>query len=271
MTVAKPATRIINRGRGHSYLLDGEKVPGVTTILNKGFPKQALVGWAAKAAAQEVLDFWAELGELTPSQRFEQIRTAPDRDRDKAAHRGTEVHTYAQRYLAGETITPPDELVGHVDAYIKFVDEWQPEEVAVEAAVFSRVYRYGGRFDLLARLADGLLWLLDVKTSRSGVFLESVLQLAAYRYADFYVLPEEVDDAGAAVEHPMPRVDRTGVVWVRADRSYELYPVEADGDAFAVFGLVQPVAEFAGSSFDDWIAAPLGPPVLEQAGDEAAA
>jgi len=263
MTPPKPETRIIQRGRNHSYLLDGDKVPGVTTILNKGFPKAALVGWAAKAAAQEVIDCWEQLLELTPSQRFEQVRTAPDRDRDKAAHRGTEVHDYAHRYLAGEEITPPDELAGHVDAYVKFVDEWAPQELATEAAVFSRRYRYGGRFDLLARLADGNLWLLDLKTSRSGVFLEAVLQLAAYRYADFYVLPGEVDEHGVAVEHPMPTVDRAGVVWLRADRSYELYPVDADDQAFAIFGLVQGVAGFASSSFGDWIGDPLRP--LEEA------
>lgn len=268
MTARKPDTRIVRRGRNHSYLLDGEKVPGVTTILNGGFPKQALVGWAAKACANEVRGRWRELADLDPDERFELVRTAPDRDRDEAARRGTEAHDYAVRYLAGETITPPEVIAGHVDGYIRFVEEWRPEELLVEGAVFHRVdvdagveLAYGGRLDLIARLADGLVWLLDLKTTRSGVFLENVLQLAGYRYAEFYVLPDEVDDQGAAIEHPMPRIDRTGVVWLRADGTYELYPVDAGPDAFALFGLVQRIAEFAGSNHDDWIDSPLRPPV----------
>jgi hypothetical protein len=261
MTVKpKPQARIIQRGRNHSYELDFEKVPGVTTVLNGGFPKPALVYWAAKACAQEVLDYWDDLAALSPSQRYEQVRTAPDRDRDAAARRGTEVHDYAQRYLAGETITPPDEIAGHVDAYIKFVEEWKPVEVAVEAACFNREFRYAGRFDMLARLADGHLWLLDLKTTRSGVFIDNVLQLAGYKYAEFYVLPGELNDNGQAVEHPMPQVDRCGVVWLRGDGTYELYALDANDEAFTLFGYAQGIAVFAKSEQGNWISDPLRPP-----------
>ena len=53
-------------------------------------------------------------------------------------------------------------------------------------------------------------WLLDLKTSRSGVYGETALQLAGYRFAEVYV------DSGG-VEQPMPEVDRCAVVWVRAE------------------------------------------------------
>jgi hypothetical protein len=270
MTVRRPDTRIVVRGRGHSYLLDGLKVVGVTTILDKGVPKPALIDWAATQSAKYAVDHWDELLELAPSERLEAIRGARWSTLRQAGERGREVHALGHRYLAGEPVTPPDDLAGLVDAYIRFVDEWLDEELAVEVAVFhrpddeaGRPFPYGGRFDLLARLADSLLWLLDFKTSLRGVFMETALQLAAYRYADFYVLDGQVDEQGAAVEHPMPPVDRCGVVHLRADGSYELVPAEADERALEVFTAAQQVAAFAASDRDEWIGDALRPPERE--------
>lgn len=223
MSAPKPATRRQNHGRGHSYLLDGEKVRGVTTIIGDGIPKPALVNWSANATAEYAVDNWAELGELKPSTRLDRLKKARYEDRDAAARRGTEVHGLAERLVLGEKIDVPEELAGHVDAYLRFLEEWDPHPVLVEAVVFSRRFLYGGTLDLVADLADGRRWLLDVKTTRSGVYGETGLQLAAYRYADFY-LGDQVD--GAYAEIPMPEVDATGVIWVRSD-GYELVPVEA--------------------------------------------
>lgn len=255
-------TRIIQRGRGHSYELDGAKVPGVTTILGDGFPKPALVNWAARFTAEFAVDRWAELSELAISERLRRIERARWDELSTAGERGREVHALGQAYLAGEPITPPEELAGHLEAYIQFEHEWTPEEEAVEAACFSREWNYGGRFDLIAVLADGRRWLLDYKTSRSGVFPETALQLAAYRNAEFYILADRLLE-GEHVEFPMPQIDQCGVVWLRAD-GYDLLPLEADAQAFAVFLAVREVAQFAKSSKDDWIGEALRPPVREE-------
>jgi hypothetical protein len=267
MTAAKPSTRIVNRGRGHSYLLDGDKVPGVTTVLDKGVPKPALIDWAARMAADYAINHWDELAALELSARHEAIRGARWNTLREAGERGREVHTLGHRYLAGEQVTPPDELAPFLDGYIAFVEEWRVEELAIEVAVFHRAApeqerpnSYGGRFDLLARLADGLVWLIDFKTSLRGVFKEYALQLAGYRYSDFYVLDGDVDETGAATEHPMPAIDRTGVVHLRADGSYELVPLEADWRALEVFTAAQVVAAFAESDRDEWIGDALRPP-----------
>jgi hypothetical protein len=69
VTVA-PATRRVNRGRGHSYLLDGAPVPGVTTILGQGMPKPALIDrrvvidLEAGAAARIYIEKLADLDAL---------------------------------------------------------------------------------------------------------------------------------------------------------------------------------------------------------------
>src|SRR5262245_32841230 len=97
-----------NHGQGHTYQVNGEKWPGVTTLLNLGYPKPAIAKWSARTCAQEVIDYWDELADLLPSERGERVRTAPDRDRDAAARRGTEVHRLASRLIAHEEVTVPD-------------------------------------------------------------------------------------------------------------------------------------------------------------------
>jgi hypothetical protein len=236
MAARLPGTRRLERGGVHSYLLDGKPCPGVTTIIGNGVPKPALVPWAAKVCAGYVVDHWDELAALTPSKRLELITKAPSTDRDAAARRGTEVHRLGERLAAGDEISVPDELVGHVDAYLRFLDDWQVEPLLLESAVVNRRWHYMGTFDLLARIA-GRTWLLDLKTNRSGVFAETALQLAAYRNAEAYL------DADWR-EHRMPAVDATAAVWVRAD-GYDLIPVDTGPDVFRSFLYAAQVAEFA--------------------------
>jgi len=229
-------TRRIEQANGHRYLLDGTPATGVTTILGKGVPKPALVPWAAKACGNYAIDNWDTLAELTLSQRLAKIVAAPTDDRDTNARRGTEVHRLAARIITGEEIPVPDELVGHVDSYIKFLDAWQVEPVLLETTIINRTYQYMGTFDLAAHL-NNQTWLLDIKTTRSGVFPETALQLAAYRYAETFL-----DDHDH--EQPMLEVDRCGAIWVRAD-GYDLYPIQAGPDEHRTFLYAQQIAHFA--------------------------
>ncbi|PRX90698.1 hypothetical protein [Allonocardiopsis opalescens] len=236
-----PQTRRQNAGRGHYYMLDGHKSRGVTTLIGQGLPKPGLIDWAARTAANYAVDRWDELATLPPSKRIAAIQGAHRADRDQAANRGTEVHKLAERLTAGEEIEVPESLAGHVDSYVRFLDEWEPAPVLVERPVFNRRHNYAGTPDLVADM-DGRRWLLDIKTNRSGPFGEVALQLAAYRYAEFYL------DADGA-EQPMPVVDETAVVWVRSD-GYDLYRFTAGPDQFRAFLYVAQVAEFRASATD---------------------
>ena len=229
-----PQTRRINRGRGHSYLLDGEQADGVTTILSQGVPKPALIGWAANTTAGYAIDHWDELADLKASERLRKLEKARFGDNDAALVRGTQVHSIAQQLSSGEEVDVPEHLLGHVDSYLQFVTDWQPEEVIVETIVANRRRRYMGTLDLIADLNDGQRWLLDWKTTASGIWPESALQLAAYRNAEFYI-----DAQGQ--EQPMPTVDQAGCVWLRAD-GYDLVPVDAGQDTFMSFLYCQQVA-----------------------------
>ena len=231
------STRRIETKKGHSYVLDGEPVTGVTTIINQGLPKPALVAWAGNTVAGYAADHWDELAELPISKRIEQMKKAPYADRDAAANKGTQVHGLAEQLGRGEQVEVPDSLAGHVESCVKFLDDWDVQMVLQEVPVFSRKHRYAGTLDFIAKLADGRTVLGDYKTNRSGPFGEVALQLAAYRYAEFYL-----DHEGN--EQPMPPVDGCVVVWVRAD-GYDLYDFTADEQVHRSFLYVQQVANFS--------------------------
>lgn len=245
-------TRRVNRGRGHHYFLDGEPTSGVTWVLDKGVPKPALVGWAANTTADYATDHWDELADLRPSERNAALRRARWDEKDAAARRGSEVHALAERYIAGESIEPPEELVGHVDAYIDFVETWRPTELLTEAIVGNRLYRYMGTLDMVAGLIDGKVWLLDWKTGGKGIYPEHALQLAAYRRADFYIDPD-------GNEQPMPKVDAAGCVWLRAD-GYDLVPLDTGDDVFSVFLHAIQVARFTDAPVEAVVGDALLPP-----------
>jgi hypothetical protein len=241
-----------NHGRGHSYYVDGVKIPGATTVLNGGYPKH-LEKWAAESSANYAVDHWDELAEMRVSERLKLITGARFEDRDPAARRGQDVHALAQRLARGDDVPVPDELVGHVDAYLAFLDEWEPRELLVEAPVANLTYGYCGTLDAIADLVDETRWLYDLKTTRSGVYKESACQLAAYRYAEYVLAGDEV--------RPMPEVERCGVVWLKADRTFEFVPVEVDEATFEVFLCALRIAAF--DARDDVIGAPLQAEGLE--------
>lgn len=243
MTVYTAPIRRVDRGRGHTYVdANGLKVPGVTTIL-KALPKDALINWAANATADAAINRWDELADLPPAARLKELQNARYADRDKAANRGTAVHALAEQLIKGEKVEMPDELAGHVESYVRFLDEWQVEPVLVEAVVMSHRHGYAGTLDLVVDVPKlGQRLLLDIKTSRSGIFGETALQLAGYRYADTYV-----DDAGA--EQPMIPVDGCGAIHVRGD-GYDLRPVEAGPDQHRALLYVQQVGRWNDTARD---------------------
>jgi len=265
-------TRIVYRGRGHSYVLDGRKVPGVTTILDNGIPKPALVGWAANTVADYVINRltlvdgqvvadqlvtdlraynesrkWPEKmsGEFPRVPLAKVLGTVQYAERDAAGNRGTEVHKLAEALTSGQEIEVPDELAGHVASYIRFLDDWDPTDALLERVVVNRRWGYMGRLDMIATfpfvdLPDGSKFggrtLVDIKTSRSGPFPEVALQLAGYRYCETQLLR-------GGEEIPMEPIDSCAVVWVRAD-GYDLYCFKADQSVHRIFLYAKQVADW---------------------------
>lgn len=239
--------------KGHYYVdSTGQRVPGVTTIIGDGIPKPALINWAANATAEAAIDQWDDLAGLAPAQRLKRLQGARYESKDAAAKRGIDVHGYAEQLLAGKAVQVPEELAGHVEAYARFLDEFKVEPLHVEFSCVSYRWGYAGTADLCGwhTLPDRgrVLALDDLKTSRSGIFGETALQLAAYRYADKWIVNgEELDP---------PEVDFCFGIHVRGD-GYDLIPVEAGEAEFKDFLYAMRVGGFVSRSRDL-----IGPPIV---------
>ena len=221
-----PKTRRINRGRGHSYLLDGEQADGVTWILSNGIPKPALIGWAANTTAGYAIDHWDELTELkvlqSASASSRKPGSATTTPRWCAAPRSTPSRNNSP---AARKSTSPNTSSGTSTPTSQFARDWQPEEVIVESIVGNRRWRYMGTLDLVARSQRRAAMAARLQDDRVGDLARvSALQLAGYRHADFYI-----DDTRR--EQPMPSVDQAGCIWLRAD-GYDLVPVDAGAETF---------------------------------------
>jgi hypothetical protein len=245
--------RSIQRGKWHSYELDGQRIPSVTALISAGTPKPNLIDWAAKSAAEYAADNLDTLARLERDAIVDAIKTAHRRTTTAAALKGGEIHATCEQLLAGKTAEYPAEHEGYINSYMQWLEDWGPQVIAVEAPVCNRRWRYGGRFDLLAQL-DGQQGIVDVKTGGSGVWPETCLQLAAYRAAETMLDPNNQ-------EIPMPDTQMGWALWLRDD-GYELLPVECGFDVFAVFRHVAHVAAWMerAKTKDNLIGLPLAPP-----------
>ena len=234
-----PARRIDKMAFGkptHYYEdANGKRIPGVTTILNEGLPKPALINWAANATAEAAVNRWDELTDMGPADRLKILKAARYEDRDAAAKRGTEVHALAEKLMLGQEVTVPDELRGHVEAYVRFLDDWQPEPVLTEVTVVNYTHGYAGTLDMVMDCRNQRV-LADIKTTRSGIYGETALQLAAYRYAEVYLTADG--------EHDLPDIEDTWAIWVRGD-GYSVIPVNTSPAVFDDFRRVAATARAA--------------------------
>ncbi len=242
--------------KGHYYKDgNGNRIPGVTTMLGDGVPKPALINWAANATAEWAIDHFDELTEMTPAVRLKTLQGARYAVSDKAKKRGTEVHGFGERLVKGEAVTGiPDELRGHVEAYARFCDQFEVDPILVEASVVNYTHGYAGTLDLVATILDRegqhKTLLLDIKTNEKGIFGETALQLAAYRFAEFYLDPD-------GNEQPMLEVDGCGAILVGSD-SAQLIPTYSGAEQFKAFRIAMAMRDIV-TNARDWVGAAVEP------------
>ena len=231
MSAPAPALRPyrrIRRGRAWEYRIDNRRVPSVTTVL-RALATPALVGWAARTAAEYTADNMELLQQVTRPELLDLVRGAPDRERNQRAGIGTDVHGFVQRYMAGEELEVPAELEGWIEQYLDFDARHQPQQAMTEVGVFSRTGQYGGTFDMFAELRNWGPTLVDVKTS-GDVYSDYALQLAGYLGAEYLETGERVPWASG---NRWPAV-RCAVLWLRHD-AWELMPIEVGRPEWAAF------------------------------------
>lgn len=210
----------------HRYKLDGEWVPGVTTILGV-LDKPGLRKWAASQVAEYVADNAEAVTSLRNLGRDLMVRTLKDipwQRRDDAAARGTAFHEYAERILGGDEVDVPEGIIPLVESALRFMDEYEIRPILTETLVGSREHRYAGTADLFAESRIGTA-IFDWKSGKK-VYPTTALQLIAYSRAGFAV----VDGLEVAV----PDVSAAFGVHIRAD-GYDVIPLRFGDDVFDEF------------------------------------
>lgn len=201
--------------------------PSVTTILQKALPKEALIGWAARMAAELAVEELGNIVTMTmhegPDAAKQYIGNNWRRHRDAAGERGTAVHAAAETGAAIEDVS--ENARARTLAWHRWLDDHQPEIVHQEGTVYSPQEGYAGTFDLIADI-NGATWLIDIKTG--GVYWDHRLQQAAYRNAYFMG-----DDDGQPIAD-VPHIDHVGILQL-ADDGYSFFEIKVGDDEWDAF------------------------------------
>lgn len=246
----KPKARGLRFTPGsHRYYLDGQPVPGVTTILGC-LDKPAIPKWAAKTVAQYVADnpdAVETLRSLGESGMVKALADVPWKKRDDAATRGTTLHDYAEALLLGEEVDVDDELVPVIEHALQFMEDWQIEPVATESAVGSREHWYAGTADLFAnytRPDTGHMGvaIFDWKSGKA-LYPEYAWQLNAYAFAEFAGLNGD--------EVALPKCDAAFGVHIRAD-GYDVAPFAFGREVFDEFLTIRRTFDVVKRGRGDW-------------------
>jgi hypothetical protein len=155
------------------YKLDGERIPGTTTIIGRFKESGALIAWAYKQG--RLHEGLVAQGKPAPSSLYEVTADA--------ANIGTIVHARVDDDIHGRPFSlagADPRILSAYSAYEKWKSQNSALIVATEMPLISKQYRFGGTPDAIASI-DGKLCLLDWKTSNS-VYSDYLLQLAAYRH-----------------------------------------------------------------------------------------
>ena len=187
------------------------KMPSVTTVLGKVWPKPALVNWFAKrgreAMAEYLRDYTGEpVTEGLLQDAVDEAKLAPKRDSDKAADLGTAAHELIAEKLQGKIYPVPSDLRHVMDAFDQWYKAEELELLDTECAIYSTQSLYAGTIDaLFKRKNSSELLLVDFKTSKA-VYPEMHVQLSAYSNA----MREMAGRAGWDIPNIVAQVIRLG-------------------------------------------------------------
>jgi hypothetical protein len=255
-----PTVERVNSGKSHWYrsVDTGLRIPGVTTLKDKGLPKPQLMKWHAEMVAAYAVDHRDELAALPPIEMYKILCKAPYAALSNAAVRGSTVHKLAHRLSLHEQVEVPDGMEGLVQSALAFLNEFDVRVRYAEVVVHSAAERgHSGQIDLLADLLfpdlaeydvydrddDGYVAsLLDYKTSASGIFGDVAYQLAGYRHSK-WMITDEGD------EIPMPPVSFTGAVHLTPD-GYSLVPLATPPSVYRDFLYLKEIARMVEQSND---------------------
>lgn len=232
-----------DNGRYYTDPAGGPDLVSVTNVLDTSVHKHALRPWAVKLTVEWILENLAEVRQRVVTDRtalVRELKAISQNVSEAASHLGTRVHKACEARLLGAPIADDPEVKPYLRRFNMWLAEWgvniDRDVVATEITVFHRRLGYAGTADLMIWLPTGPdrrmeLWLVDYKTSSTrsakSVYAENAQQLAALRFAENVLLPDDTDG-------DMPRIQRTAVLNLR-QKSHALVEMPGDRTAFRAF------------------------------------
>lgn len=195
MVARKP--EIIFDEAEHTYLVDGQEVPSVTTIL------QPLATRAYASVNPSVLEY--------------------------ARNRGAAVHEALEMYDLGGELEVTPETEGYIRAYLEWAQIYRPRWTGVEQIVYSVGDKYIGTLDRIGTLNGSEFAIVDLKTSTptKEALVSVCCQTAAYAMA----YTEQSEKPLKFVES----IKRYGL-FLKADGTYRLVDCEEYEDKYGFAG-----------------------------------
>ena len=233
----------------HRYKLDGQFVPGVTTILGV-LDKPAIPKWAASQVAEYIADnpdAVQHLRDMGRGPMVQALKEIPWQKRDTAGARGNVLHDYAEQLLNGDEIDVAEEHVGVMESALRFMDDWQIKPLLVEFPCASREHQWAGTGDLVAEYRrpdtgeEGTA-IFDWKSGKA-IYPEFAWQLNAYAHAEFHGLNGD--------EAPIPTCGAAFGVQIRSD-DYDVAPLAFGADIYDEFLTIRRTYDVAKKGRGDW-------------------
>ncbi|MDT0381379.1 hypothetical protein RM572_21715 [Streptomyces sp. DSM 42041] len=231
------------RGRYYRDPAGGPDLISVTNVTGTSVAKFGLVPWGAGLVADHVIAdpvAVAHRAHTEPGVLRKELVGLPNDYRERATDLGSRVHHRAHAIVIGKPAPADPEVEPYAVQLARWFRLWRVDfdrdVEAVETTVLHRRHGYAGTGDLWIWLPTGPggrreLWLIDYKTSAkkpaTTVYEDQPYQLAAYRYAEVALLP---DDS----EMPAPRPRRTAVLNLRP-RSHRLIELPTGRDVYRGF------------------------------------
>jgi hypothetical protein len=209
--------------RVYSDPVTGRDLPSVTSLISLA-RSEGLERWKRSHAVQLVVERIDEVertvAEVGVEETVRQVLVEAGKVSEDVCRIGDEVHAYLEARAQG--VEPPvvsDDARPWIAGAERFLEDFAPDFVAVEATVFNRTLGYAGTADFLA-VVGGKLVIGDYKTGKA-VHGEVALQLGALARAEVIV-----EDDGT--ERPMPKVETGLVVHLRPElpRGFAVRQVE---------------------------------------------
>lgn len=163
-----------NKSNGFYTDPNGDRRIPVTSIIRVLDKSDALVPWAAG-------EVWTAMVK-DPSITIEQARKIPWEARDKAASRGSTVHSLIELYKTSQGLVDsvPEQYRGYYQAFKSWVEKNKPTWVFQEKTLYHPTLPIAGTCDGVVEI-NGKRFIVDFKTNKEGqVYPETELQMSAY-------------------------------------------------------------------------------------------